>query len=681
MSSVSPLDGGYQYQSKAVAELEDEMRLQAKRSREQYDKALASSQEKHDAEFQRRSEQMDRTVQNVRDGAAENVSRERQSAAGEINRLKQATYDKWGRYNGEEADVIKTQFDEAKGAWAHQHENDKRNLQDSEENYDKRLSELNREHAANLERVVQEAHDSASETYTKTYQNQRNANSEQQKKAEKDYEDLNRARMDDQNFQRRETSRLINDQRLDFQHRIQKLNANNDARASEQGATYDDRIEAQTRALNDSHAEEAKVLRDKVKEYTSYVNEHTKGRAEGNYEATTEHEQEWKDRERNIVAGYEREIAKLKRGANETESYLARVNNETIRDKDAYFAKIIRGTTQDNYNAQKSISDTFNRDRSELVYQQNRDKEQTRASHESQLRGANEAREVALQNQAKAYQETIAQSRTTNEDKIKILEENIQRRSTSADASLVSPAAEAGIRATVQGEYEKTFEQERERNKGFLDGVHRGYSDRLQDTIVAGETKQAQLHQELTTEQHRSRKDLLQHIQDGEFTRNNTLRNQEQDHQREAQNMNRSYALMLERQRKQYEEIIAAQKSDSSTRLQSQRQEAEFANRVAQREYAANQNELIRDYEKRLTDQKLLQDDQLNDLRQVTDRSIRERERKERANLEEQARSYEQRISQLEVQQKERERYLTQHYQDEIDRTRRSNDLLAKKKS
>ena len=49
--------------------------------------------------------------------------------------------------------------------------------------------------------------------------------------------------------------------------------------------------------------------------------------------------------------------------------------------------------------------------------------------------------------------------------------------------------------------------------------------------------------------------------------------------------------------------------------------------------------------------------------------------------LDEQARSYEQRIAQLEFQHKERERYISQNYQDEMEKLKRSNAILVQKKS
>jgi hypothetical protein len=78
---------------------------------------------------------------------------------------------------------------------------------------------------------------------------------------------------------------------------------------------------------------------------------------------------------------------------------------------------------------------------------------------------------------------------------------------------------------------------------------------------------------------------------------------------------------------------------------------------------------------------KLEHDSQVDELKGSTQVLLREAEKKARVDMEQQARSYEQRIAQMEFQRKERERYITQNYQDELDKVRRSNAALIQKKS
>jgi hypothetical protein len=90
---------------------------------------------------------------------------------------------------------------------------------------------------------------------------------------------------------------------------------------------------------------------------------------------------------------------------------------------------------------------------------------------------------------------------------------------------------------------------------------------------------------------------------------------------------------------------------------------------------------VIREYEKKLSEQKTEFDFKLEDLKAQTNVDLRAAERRSKQELELQAKGYEQRIAQIDAQNKERERYIAQGYQDELDRTRRSYELLNKKKS
>jgi hypothetical protein len=59
---------------------------------------------------------------------------------------------------------------------------------------------------------------------------------------------------------------------------------------------------------------------------------------------------------------------------------------------------------------------------------------------------------------------------------------------------------------------------------------------------------------------------------------------------------------------------------------------------------------------------------------------LRDTERREKQNYDDLARNYEQRIAQMEEQQKERERIITQNFEDQLDKVKRSNALLQQKK-
>ena len=138
---------------------------------------------------------------------------------------------------------------------------------------------------------------------------------------------------------------------------------------------------------------------------------------------------------------------------------------------------------------------------------------------------------------------------------------------------------------------------------------------------------------------------------------------------------------MLEHQRRQYDEIMTTSKNDASAKMQALRQEGDFNMKMAQRSFNAQQNELIREYEKKLADQKVEHDKTLDEIKSSAERTVREAGRQARVDSEAQARANEQKLAQIEMQHKERERYVTQNYQDDLEKMKRSNALLIQKKS
>jgi len=136
---------------------------------------------------------------------------------------------------------------------------------------------------------------------------------------------------------------------------------------------------------------------------------------------------------------------------------------------------------------------------------------------------------------------------------------------------------------------------------------------------------------------------------------------------------------VLDKQRQSFEQAIFDTRADAQQRITQTNQKAEFDSKMAQRAFAQRTNELIRDYEKKLGDQRTLSDDQIGDLKQQLNLATHDADRRNKQMLEEQSHGYEQRIQALEFQSKERERIISENYQDQIEKMKRSYALQQKK--
>lgn len=586
MPGVSPpSDGGYQYYQKQLSELEDDIKSEAKRARQNQEERLDAQEKAHREQLIRKEEDAADTINDIRQKSADSHARDRDNSRSEIERLKAQTYDKHGRY------------------------------------------------AEDLEQ------------------------------------------------ERKQGEKGVNDVRKDFENQKQKMEIAHEAALAKQDERNDGAVERETKRLNESHTNETRNLRKELKDMAYAMGDYHKGRTEGFHDAVQEYENDWRYRLKAADIGFKEQEEKLKGQLKEQDAYFGELHNLTLREKDASYAELLRKEKLDAQTRQSELVDTFDRSSQERELHHRREKESIALANENRLRSANQASEKSLVEQAKNYQDTMARQAENTDETINQLEKELVIKNTSEDPNDISPAAEAAVRRAVVREYEKTMSAEKERTQGAIDSTQREYSDRMKDLLGDNTARNRELEQRHTQERDRDRADLLNHIQDLEFTQGSTLRSQTRDQDRERDNLSRAYAQTLDRQRRQYEEILTTTKSDASTKLQAVRQEAQFESKMAQRAFAARQNELIREYEKKLADQKVEHDVQLQDVKTDADRAVREASRLNRVALDEQARSYEQRIAQMEFQQKERERYLTENYEADTEKLRRSYALLSQKKS
>lgn len=681
MPGVSPSDGGYNYYNKAVSELEDEYKQEIKRNKERSEEAQAKAEEGYRTDLRRKEDDLDRTAANIRESANENIAREREYARAEIDRMRGQTYDKFARYQGASADTLKQQLSDSIETGDARHRQDSKALEDTEKSYQRRAEDADKQHGADLERVARVSRDSAMEAYENAIETQRAEAKAGRDEERRKYSELIQRTQDELRENRRRSEDAVSESRRDFEHRNSKLAESNDARFDDAQRTFIRKEEAAAYAVQKSRDDENRQLRDQMKELQDVQGRHAKEKGQARAEVTQETESDNRMERKVLEDTYQREIEKLKRQAKDSDTYFANLNNQTIREKDRYFADLFSKQALETHLDKQQMFKTFGDDREMLTLRGKRDQDYARATLDQQLHDADERKDRALESQGKAFQDTMERSRTRYEDKIKALEQDIQTKATSQDATLISPAAEASVRKSVVGEYEKVLSAEKERSKGTIDSVQQEYASRLQTEVLNAQSKENDFRQQSTAERHAERSQLLQGIQDAEFMKDTTVRNQEIDHQRETENLHRVYSRMLEQQRKQYEEILTSTKNDSLAKLQTARLDSDFEAKMNYRTFSAKQNELIREFEKKLADQKAEYDSVVEELKSDKARTQREAERTKRQDLDEQAKGYEQKLAQLEYQHKERERYITENYSDEIEKVKRSNALLIRKKS
>lgn len=382
-----------------------------------------------------------------------------------------------------------------------------------------------------------------------------------------------------------------------------------------------------------------------------------------------------------IAEKYDTQIEKLKQSHERAERHRENVGEEMLREKEIEAADLISRANLEQHNDKKRLEKYFDGEVQRIKARAEIEKEESAQRLDKRIQEADKSRDESLKKQTLTFQETLKRQRIQDQDKIDRLQNALNYRAESPEASDITSAAEIKIRDSMHEEYAKILQQERDKNDQNLGKLREQYELDTANSTYETKKRETAIRRESLNERQEERRSLQDVIDETEEQSKRTLHQKDIDFERQIDKITRANARTLERQAKEYEEIIANQQRDAAQRLSAVQQEANFSAKMAQRAFAARQNDIIRDFDKRLADQKSEYEIKLDDMKSQLEQQQRELEHRHKELLDGQARGYEQRLAQAEVQYKERERYLKASYQDQLEKVKRTNALLIQKKS
>ena len=102
MSTISSsTDGGYQYYSKRLGELEDDLNTEIRRSRDSYEKRANDLKKGYSASVDQTSRDAERAVEESSQKSAEQLQKERTTARTDVEEARRQLYDRYGKLNQE----------------------------------------------------------------------------------------------------------------------------------------------------------------------------------------------------------------------------------------------------------------------------------------------------------------------------------------------------------------------------------------------------------------------------------------------------------------------------------------------------------------------------------------------------------------------------------------------------
>src|SRR5690606_9104822 len=129
----------------------------------------------------------------------------------------------------------------------------------------------------------------------------------------------------------------------------------------------------------------------------------------------------------------------------------------------------------------------------------------------------------ALEKQASTFQRTIENQRQAQQAQIDNLERVLNNKNTTSNAGDISSAAENSIRQAVARQYEDLFQAEVERNQHAREHQQDSFNRKFADSKQDSGAEMSKLHRQNQLEQASLRNTFVQHVNDVEENKRQTV--------------------------------------------------------------------------------------------------------------------------------------------------------------
>jgi len=680
MPSISGSDGQYNYYQKQLNDLSDENSADRKKAKEREDERVSSLESRHAHELRDQEQEHDRSLSHSKDSLNEALKTERETSKQEYADLKKNTYDRFGQLNADHSAEFNHQMNEMQEQFRAQKLRHDDELHSAEQRYTASLADRDRQGSTDLERAVSNTREDLANSAHSAMESQRKGAALDQADQKHSYDVLDKSRLEALSTQRHQYESAFTDAKNEYSRRLEAAKHAYEKSTQRQENTLHDSLSDNADALRQSHTRETQELRDKMGNLIAAEKDYVKDSAKATSDAVANYENEWRDRLSNQDSSNRSQTADLKMQNSRTQDYLTRKNGQNMREKDGFYTRLISQEQQSHADDRRDLSNSYLRDRKQLEVGIAKDKAIQQKVYESRMDDAAAGNQRAMREQAKAFSNSAASQHEEDTFNLSRAQKALQEHETSADTTLISPAAEAAIRKQISAQYGKTTQADIDRRARESQGMHDEYQHQFLDQHEQALTKESKLNRAIAMERNSDLSRFNSHVADIELMKDDAIRSQESVHARETENLTKNYSRVLQRQTREQNDALDSSRNEAASRTQAIREEYEFNQKMAQREYANKYTETVREYEKKLTDQKSDSDLRMEDQRAAAATAAREADRKFKNTLDEVSRNNDQKLAQQEAQHRERERYITQTFQEELEKMRRSNQALINRR-
>jgi hypothetical protein len=441
------------------------------------------------------------------------------------------------------------------------------------------------------------------------------------------------------------------------------------------------KIEGALRAERRSHREETKPLHEELAQFRSEGRDVATEKANARQEMIRTFEDDHLRERDYIVGSYETLMERMKEKSEEEKDLHSRRLNATQLESNGRTRKLL--------GAQKAeFKQTLANERTRHQVEVSDQERQMRLQQDRFDRGQkqlveNHAQDMgrALEEKDKAYTGYLERSSKEVRAELKAREDLIRDLQTTTDPRRVSPQLVRRMQEREEVRHHQKLEQAMGLDRARLEAVRaRDHEERAELREHYHENLRAmhQGHQKAEDQRSRLFLDAVHDMQNNQESQARTWEDRSKhavsklhsDHQRESIETSRRHREALIEQRDSLQE--------QNARVA---QEKDFERKIQDREWMIRLNDQRKVYERKMEVDRDQHEQQVAELRSDYESRIRDLERTARRITEEKDRNLEQVVKQQELSFKEKERFLVEHYEEELDKMKRTNAHLIAKKS
>jgi hypothetical protein len=469
--------------------------------------------------------------------------------------------------------------------------------------------------------------------------------------------------------------------RRETESRIQKVEQAAEIRAQKSGRNEESRVGQALEDQKRSHLQEITALHDELTHYRHLERDIDSERQQVRQKEIDEYEGQHLQEKDRIISNYERQIEKLHSRQDERDEHFTRRMIETQMDGDRRSEKQLRDQKHEFTQVEKDRRRQLQQLEEHFDQQIRIEKGRNDRSTDTLITQSTQDKERAIEAKDQTYREYLKQNKAQHDLERQKQESELQTLKTTSDATKVSPYVAEKIRRGAEERYHQQLEV-----------ANRVNTDKLQAARLRDQQERSDLQEQYSLSLQEKTKNMQtgQDLEKRQFmTAYDDLQHSKIEERRDLENRHRGSVERLLSQKttdetlseRRHQDQLSEQRVNFREEKLKTTAELETKNRDLERDWSARYRDMKRGMERQIAEAREQHETKMAEMRYEYDKKLRDTERLSHRALEDRVRAYEHQMKQQELAFKEKERFLTERYEEELDRMRHTNARLIQKKS